>query len=98
MMMLLGKGAVIRSSKKQKMNTKSSSKSELVGVDDCISKILWGKYFIEDLGYKVEHNILLQENKSTILLAKNGCLSSSAKTKHIKHRYFFVKDKMAIGI
>ena len=79
MMMLLGKGAAISSSKKQKMSTKSSTESELVGVDDCISKILWGKYFIEDLGYKVEHNILLQENKSTILLAKNGRLSSSVK-------------------
>jgi hypothetical protein len=97
MMMSMGKGAILSSSKKQKMNTKSSTESELVGIDDCISKILWGKYFIESLGYTVEHNILFQDNKSTILLAKNGRLSSSAKTRHIKHRYFFVKDKIDQG-
>ena len=97
MMMSLGKGAVLSSSRKQKLNTKSSTESELVGVDDVISKILWGKYFIESLGYTVDQNILLQDNKSTILLAKNGKLSSSSKTKHIKHRYFFITDKIAKG-
>ena len=96
-MMSLGKGAVLSSSRKQKLNTKSSTESELVGVDDVISKILWGKYFIESLGYTVDQNILLQDNKSTILLAKNGKLSSSSKTKHIKHRYFFITDKIAKG-
>ena len=97
MMMSMGKGAILSSSKKQKMNTKSSTESELVGIDDCISKILWSKYFIESLGYSVEHNILFQDNKSTILLAQNGRLSSSAKTRHIKQRYFFVKDKIEQG-
>ena len=97
MMMSLGEGAVLSSSRKQKLNTKSSTESELVGVDDVISKMMWGKYFIESLGYTVEHNILLQDNKSTILLAKNGKLSSSSKTKHIKHRYFLITDKIAQG-
>ena len=39
----------------------------------------------------MEQNILLQDNKSTIQLAKNGRLSSSAKA---KLNYFFVKDKI----
>ena len=42
------------------------------------------KYVIEAQGYTVQHNILLQGNKSTILLATNKRFSTSKKTKHIK--------------
>ena len=56
--------------------------------------MMWGKYFIESQGYTVEHNILYQDNKSTILLATNGRSSSFKRTKHIEHRYFLVKDKL----
>ena len=79
MMMSLGKGATMSMSRGQKLNTKSSTESELVGIDDALPQILWGKYFIEAQGYTVEHNILLQDNKSTILLATNGKFSSSKK-------------------
>ena len=34
---------------------------------------------------------------STIRLAINGSLSSSSRTKHIKARYYFVKDKVDKG-
>jgi hypothetical protein len=97
MMMSLGKGAPMSMSRGQKLNTKSSTESELVGIDDALPQILWGKYFIEAQGYTVEHNILLQDNKSTILLATNGKFSSSKKTKHIKNRFFLIKDKIAQG-
>eukprot|EP00804_Cyclotella_cryptica_P015717 CCRYP_013378-RA/>CCRYP_013378-RA protein AED:0.70 eAED:0.41 QI:0/-1/0/1/-1/0/1/0/188 len=53
-----------------------------------------GPNFIEAQGYSVEENILYQDNKSTILLANNGRWSSSRRTKHIKSRYFFIKDKV----
>ena len=43
------------------------------------------------------HNILYQDNKSTILLAKNGRGSSSKWTKNIDNRYFLVKDKIDPG-
>ena len=58
---------------------------------------MWGLYFIEAQGYEVEHNVLYQDNKSTILLAKNGRWSSSKRTKHINNRYFLVKDKIEGG-
>jgi hypothetical protein len=63
-----------------------------VGIDDALPAILWARYFIESQGYTVEENILYQDNKSTILLANNGRWSSSKRTKHIKSRYFFIKD------
>lgn len=40
------------------------------------------------------HALIYQENKSTILLQMNGKFSSSKRTKHIKMKYFFVKDKV----
>ena len=96
-MMSLGKGAVMSFSRKQKLNVCSSAEGELVGIDDALPWILWCKYFIESQGYTVEQNILYQDNKSTILLAKNGRWSGSKRTKHIKSRYFFIKDKVDQG-
>jgi hypothetical protein len=40
--------------------------------------------------------VLFQDNTSAIHLEKNG-KSSSNKTKHMKIRYFWVKDKVASG-
>eukprot|EP00956_Cyclotella_meneghiniana_P009212 scaffold12647_cov40-Cyclotella_meneghiniana.AAC.1 len=96
-MMSLGRGAPISFSRKQKLNVRSSCQGELVGVDDAMPYILWARYFIEAQGYTVEQNIVFQDNKSTILLATNGRWSSSKRTKHIKSRYFFVKDKVDAG-
>ena len=39
-MLLLGKGAVYGASTRQKLNTRSSTEAELVGVDDCMPQIL----------------------------------------------------------
>ena len=96
-MMSLGKGAVTSFSKKQKLNVRSYTEGELVGIDDALSSILWTRYFIESQGYTIEQNILFQDNKSTILLANNGKWSSSKRTNHIRARYFFVKDTVDRG-
>ena len=45
----------------------------------------------------IEQNILYQDNKSTVLLVKNGRCLSSKRTKHIKSRFFFIKDKVDQG-
>jgi hypothetical protein len=91
-MMSLGGGAPISLSRKQKLNVRSSCEGELVGIDDALPSILWTRYFIESQGYTVDQNIVYQDNKSTILLANNGRWSSSKRTKHIKSRFFFIKD------
>jgi hypothetical protein len=73
----MGKGFPIVSSTKQKLNTRSSTESELVGVDDMMSSILWTRYFLKAQGYHVNDNIIFQDNKSTMLLEWNGKASSS---------------------
>ena len=48
-------------------------------------------------GYEVKDNVLFQDNKSAMLLIKNGMASSSKRTKHINIRYFFITDRVANG-
>ena len=45
--MSLGKGAICASSKRQRINTNSSTEAELVGVNDVLPQILWTRYFLE---------------------------------------------------
>ena len=46
-MMSLGGGACVSSSTKHKINTKSSTESELVAIDKAIPMILWCLYLVE---------------------------------------------------
>ena len=39
-----------------------------------------------------------EDNRSTMLLMKNGKLSSGKRTKHLDVRYFYVKDLLDRGI
>ena len=69
-MISLGKVVVMSSSRKQKLNVKRWTESELVGADYLGPIILWRNYFIEGQGYTVEINIIYQDNKSKIILDK----------------------------
>jgi hypothetical protein len=95
--MSLGKGMVCSYSWKQKIVTKSSTEAELVGVDDSLGCILWAKYFMEEQGYDMEPLLLYQDNMSAIRLETNGKASSSRRTKHIKVKYFYIKEKIDNG-
>ena len=95
--MTMGTGMPINTSRKQKLNTRSSTESELVGADDMAQMILWTKFFMEEQGYDVKENILYQDNKSTILLENNGKRSSGKRTRAINIRYFFLTDQVEKG-
>ncbi len=45
-------------------------------------------------GYDMDLSLLYQDNMSAILLETNGRASSSKRTKHIKVKYFLIKDKV----
>jgi hypothetical protein len=90
----MGRGFPISVSTKQKLNTKSSTESELVGVNDMMPIIIWTRYFLLEQGYRVVENLLLKDNKSLILLERNGKASSGKHTRHINIRYFFITDQV----
>jgi hypothetical protein len=107
MALTLGRGALISGSYKQKINTKSSTESELVGVDDGMPFIMWIRlFYIEQFkSYPNDHpmkeigqkNIILQDNTSTIQLENNGKRSSGKRTRHINIRYFYITDQIKEG-
>ena len=88
------RGAIQTISRKQKLNTRSSTEAELVAVDDVITSILWTKLFMEEQGYNVEKNILYQDNRSVILLETNGKKSAGKRSRALNIRYFFIADQV----
>ena len=60
-------------------------------------EIIWTNYFLEAQGYSNGETVVYQDNQSAILLARNGKMSSSKRTKHINIRYFFIYDQWSRG-
>lgn len=108
-----GIGAALSMSTKQKINTKSSTEAEIVGVDDSLPFNIWCLYFLREQGYRSKKslinnedepfqflghkNILYQDNTSSIRLESNGKASSTKRTRHINIRYFLVTDRLKQG-
>ena len=95
--MSMGWGSIHAKSNKQKLNTKSSTESELVGLSDYLPYNIWWINFLDKQGFKVVNNTLYQDNQSTIRMAKNGRNSCTGNLRHIDIRYFFVKDRVDKG-
>ena len=93
----LGRGSVIGMEKKHKINAKRSTDEELIGANNALPKMLWTQYFIEAQGFTIGKSVLFQDNLSAMLLEHNEMDSSSNRTKHIRVRYYFIKDQIAVG-
>ena len=89
-----GKDSIMNLSRKQKLNTRSSTESELVGDDDTLVLILWTKLFLEELVYTIKNNIIYQDNKSAILLETNGRQSAGKRSRALNIQYFFITDQV----
>jgi hypothetical protein len=70
--MTLRAGTITLISTKQKINTQSSTESEIVGLNDGVSEIHWSKLFIEEQGYPVKACIIYHDNTSLMKLEENG--------------------------
>ena len=91
----LGKGAAQSVSAKQKINTRSSTESELVSNDDILSKVQWSKLFMEAQDQKIKDNVIYRDNQSTMKLEQNGKASSGKRTRHFNIKYFYIADLIA---
>jgi hypothetical protein len=59
--MSFGQGMTLSYSWKQKINTKSLTEAELVGVDNSLGYILWACYFMIEQGYDMDPSLLHQK-------------------------------------
>jgi hypothetical protein len=89
----IGLGPIYASSARQKINTKSSTEAELVGLSDKSSQVIWTINFLEAQGYNTKPAKIYQDNQSTLALIKSG-KSNSERTRHIAIRFFFVTDRV----
>ena len=92
-----GAGAVSSSSNNQKSNTKSSTETKIIALHDKLSDIIWMRYFVECQEYTIDECIIFQDNMSTLSLEKNGRMSLSKHTQHIKAKYSLIKDYYDAG-
>jgi len=93
----MGKGAAIGSSNIMKCNTRSSTETEIISVPNKLPAIIWTRYFVECQGYDIDEYIVFQDNMSSLSIEKNGRVSSSKRTKHVKAKYFLIKDYYEYG-
>jgi hypothetical protein len=91
-LVIFGQSTVASSSNKMKCNTKSFTETEIISFADKLANIIWMRYFIECQGYTIDECIVFQDNMSAMLAEKNRSVSSLKHTKHIKAKYFLIKD------
>ena len=96
-MFTMGKGSVYSTSTRQKLNTKSSTETELVAAGEVLTQALWSRNFLhEQLGDKGTIS-LMQDNMSAIILEKNGIPSSGKNMRHLSIRAFWIADHFEKG-
>eukprot|EP00957_Ditylum_brightwellii_P074993 5699289-Ditylum_brightwellii.AAC.1 len=90
----MGYGIISGKSAMEKLNVKSSTEAELVGMSEYLPYNIWLLMLLRAQGYGIVNNTVYQDNKSAILMEQNGQNSCSGNSHHINVRYFFVKDQI----
>ena len=74
-----------------KLNVKNLDEAEIVGTSDYMPYNVWLRNFMESQGYKIEDNILFQDNQSAIKMEINGRRSCTGNSRHVNIRHFLSK-------
>ena len=90
----LGMGLVMAKSRKQKVQCKSSTETELVALSDFVEQVKWVKDYLEAQGHKTGPARVYQDNTSTMAKVKQDSLSGKDRKKHFKKRRLLVKDSV----
>ena len=70
--MFMGTGTVHSKSSKQKLNTKSTTESEVIGVSEYLLYDISQMNFSKEQGYDIQDNYIYQDYERAIKLEKNG--------------------------
>ena len=81
-------GIIHTKSSKQKLNTKSSTEAEVVGLSEYLPYNIWLLHFLEAQGYPIKNNIVYQDNQSAIRMERNGRNSCTGNSMAV---LFFLK-------
>ena len=92
--MSLGWGILHGQSSKQKLNSKSSTETEVIGTSDYVPRTIWMLYFMGAQGYRLKRKVVYQDNKSVIKMERNRKDLCTSRSRHILIRYFFVADRV----
>ena len=95
--MYFGWGIVHGKASKQKLNTKSSAESELIGVSEYIPYKIHLINLLIGQGRKMKKRVLYHENESSICMENNGQHSCTGNSRHNSVTNFFVKDRVDKG-
>jgi hypothetical protein len=89
-----GGACILAKSTKHKINSKSSAESELIALSDHAGIAIHGQRFLKSL--KIDSPcIIYQDNTSTKDMITN--LNVNDKSKHIKIRYYWLKERVREG-
>ena len=61
-------------------------------MNDVLPFVLWTKYFVEAQGHETDEINIYQDNQSAMHMEQNGRRSAGGQSRHIKIRYFWVKN------
>ena len=86
--MSMGRGTFHNRSSKQKLNTRSTTESELVGVSEYLPYDLWQVNFFMEQRYDIRNNIIYQDNESAIKMERNGRNSCTGNSRHVDIKFF----------
>ena len=86
----MGQCAVILIYKNKKYNTRSCTEADLVSTYDSMMMILCTTLFFITKLFEVQENKIMKDNKSEIILEKDGKRSSRNRTINLNIRYFFI--------
>jgi hypothetical protein len=92
-----GTGILAPKCSKQKMNSRSTNETEVIGNSEYLPINIWHDYFSEAQGNKIKSNTFYQDNEGAEKMAKNGQLSCGSKSRHINIKFFWISDRVKKG-
>ena len=87
---MLASGAIKSHSTKQKKNARNSTESELISIDEVLSKML--QLFFCRNKVIMQKNLLLHDNQTSMKVEMNGKTSSGKRIKFFNIKHFYNTD------